>query len=130
MNEMQMINEPVEVAMGGKVLRVRRLSTAKRRAIVQSVITSQMVDQIKQRAAAAFEGDPERQAGFIEKAILAMPTGKAMADLVSDHVPVDAMVRMVAESSGEKQEVIAELFEDADAADIKAVFQMVVGKKK
>lgn len=131
MNEMDMVNEPVTFKVGPVSIMVRRVSSAKRRAITQAVITEQMIEQFRQRAATAYPDDASRRADHIEKAMMSMPSGKAMADLVSEHTPIEAVNRIVAEATGNAMTPaqVDAIMDEASVDEVRAVLMHIRGKK-
>lgn len=130
MNEADMVNEPINLKIAGVELKLKRLSTIKRRAIIEAVITEQFVAGILMKAKAAYADDEKRRYEYIDKAMLAIPGGKEMADLVSSHIPGQAYARIVAEAAGIGEDQAAKVLDDATADEVRVLLQTVAGKKK
>ena len=130
MNEMDMVNEPVGITIAGKPVKVKRLSTIRRRAIIEAVITEQYVAGILRQAKLAYPDNEAKRGAYIDKAMLAMPQGKAMSDLVSDHIPGSAYARMFAEAAEITEDQAVMLLDDASADEVRVLLRSMSGKKK
>jgi len=130
MNEMDMVNEPVAVTFAGKPVKAKRLSSIRRRAIIEAVIIEKYVAGILQQARLAYADNEAKRGAYIDKAMLAMPQGKAMSDLVSDHIPGKAYARMFAEATGIDEDQIVALLDDATPDEVRILLRVISGKKK
>lgn len=82
MNEMSMLNEPVSLTLAGEQVRLRLLSTARRRAIAQAWLLGVLIQEVKDKAAALYPdpADADKRAEFVRAGVERLPSGAALAD--------------------------------------------------
>ena len=129
MDELAMANVGVELPFGGARIRFRRISTIRRRALIQAVLTEKAISDIMAKANLAYPNPVDRSA-YIEKAMLALPSGKALADLVTETPPLEAIVRILAEAGGVPEDRMTDLLDEATSDEVRVAMEQIAGKKK
>ena len=131
MNEMELLNEPVRFKMGNAELMLRKISSAKKRAIAQAYYIEQLTNEIKAKSK-AFD-DPADRKSYITEKIGELPSGQALIDLV-EKMTIDTYLvcRYLAESCCEDITHLQaeELFENSEQEEAEAVLIYIHGASK
>lgn len=129
---MELLNEPVEFLIAGKTIKFRRISSAKKRAIAQSLHLKLMMAHIKEKASALFPDDEKERQKYVSERIREIPEGLAFVKLIESQPVIDELVdRYMAESSGLPYDEIVALVDEATADELSPVLAFLAkGKKK
>lgn len=131
MNELDMLNQPVEFDVAGKKLHFKRISTAQKLALAYSDYLANLVREVKIKADAFAEADERRT--YIREELAKLPSGSALQKVVDeDNIGTDLIVRwlVAANADGLDYDGIELLFDEATKEEVTAVVAFLrYGKK-
>ena len=130
MTELDTINEAVEFTFGNRTLKIKQLSTLRRRAIMQSWLIAQLIAESRDKGAALYEGQEDRDR-YIERCVEALPSGQELQDKIDTlKLSYDIILRWLEASTGKSRDALEVVLNDATVEEIRTVTLWLVGKKK
>lgn len=130
MTELDTINEAVEFIFGNRTLKIKQLSTLRRRAIMQSWLIAQLIAEIRDKGAALYEGQEDRDR-YIGRCVEALPSGQELQDRIDTlKLSYDIILRWLEASTGKSRDALEVVLNDATVEEIRTVTLWLVGKKK
>lgn len=131
MNELDMLNQPIEFDVAGKKLHFKRISTAQKLAIAYSDYLANLVREIKVKAE-AFAVARERQK-YIREELAKLPSGTALQNIVDEQkLDSDLILRWLVESNtdGFDYDKLELIFDKATKEEAIAVVTFIRGYGK
>lgn len=129
MNESTMLNLPVEFSLAGKRHSFVRLSSAIRRAVIQTAYLDKVVAEIAGKAKAF--PDPSDQKAYISEQVGKLPCGDELTKAaMSVQIDDDLIVRLMARSGNMSIDQAEVAYHEATGEEVRAVLEYVTGSKK
>jgi len=130
MNEMGLLNQPVEFKVGADTIKVKAISTLKRRAVLQSWLLGQLVSEIRDKAALLHSSEEEK-AAYIKEEMRNLPTGQALYDTVSDlHPSYSTFVRLLCACTDLTEQQLESMLDKGSSEEVQVLMTYVYDVKK
>ena len=142
MTEVEMVNAPVEFALGGRKLRFRKASFIEEERIAQELFLGRAVAEIRIKAGAF--SDEKAAVEYVREAVFALPSGEKLrevalklliGDKVADEKPdheavAKCLAACIVGEPAMTSNAMDELLRLAAPSEVQAVFAWVYGSKK
>jgi len=132
MTEQDLLNEPVTFGMGSKTIRLRKIGSAKKRAIIESYYIENCVRAIQDKAKVF--ATSEKQDAYMTDQLDKLPSGQALMDIAGKEKIDDEIVLRFFEAAlveDLRREESEDLWDKASQAQATSVLYFIHdGKKK
>ena len=132
MNEQELINEPVELQLDGKLFKFRSISHIRQRAIAQAWYLGQVISEFKDKAEALFDNETEKST-FVRDEMAKLPSGVQLQEKLDEVKMIYPVIIKYLQASlvdPVDQVTIERLAIDSTVAEMRSVLAFIFRSKK